>query len=236
MNRNPLARELVIELVLALYLLGAVLGLWQHPLAVLIVVVVGILFQVFVWHEKADIALLFTGAILGLLGENFAVGKSYYAYAKSGSSGLPVYLPAVWGYLLVLFNRIGMTLHALSETRPWSRRLRKGVLTGAQFLFVGYFAVMVALIDRYVAAVCSIFLILAARLWHEPEDIMMFLVAALGGVTGEAISVQCGIWEYAKPYFSSIGIPLSLPILWGLAGLVSRRLALLVTRVHFKPS
>ncbi len=232
MNKNPLARELFWEVLLALYILGAVLGLWQHPLAVLVVVVIGILLEMFAWHEKADIALLITGAVLGVLGENFAVGKNYYAYAKSGSSGLPIYLPAVWGFLLVLFNRFGRTLHSLSETRPWSRYLRKGVLLGTQFLIVGYFAVMAVLIDRYVVAVCSIFLLLAARLWHEQEDIMMFLVSALGGVTGEAISVQCGIWEYANPYFSSIGIPLSLPILWGLAGLVSRRLALLVTRIH----
>ena len=185
----------------------------------------------YIWHEKMDISLLFTGAILGLLGENFAVGKNYYAYTVSGTSGLPVYLPAVWGYLLVLFNRFGMTLHDLSKIRSWSQHLKKAMLVGAQFLIVGYFAAMVALVDRYVVAACSIFLLLAARLWHQEEDVIMFLVAALGGVTGEAISVQCGIWEYANPYFSSLGIPLSLPILWGLAGLVSRRLALLFTRI-----
>ena len=69
MKRNPLASDPVREVLFALYLLLAVLGLWQRPVAVLAVVMLGVLFQMLAWHRKEDIALLVTGALLGILGE-----------------------------------------------------------------------------------------------------------------------------------------------------------------------
>ena len=210
------------------FLLIAILGLWRHPMVVLAAVVLGAALELYFWHDRLDVGLFFTGAVFGVLVEYVAVGANYYSYAKSEMAGLPIYLPVVWGYLLVMFNRIVGTLAALCEGRAWSRFLVKALVVLAQLVIVAYFVFLAVKIDRRVVAGCGIFLLLAARAWNRDEDVLMLLVTGIGGLIGETIAVQAGVWEYHAPYFKSIGIPVSLPLIWGLMGLTSRRLALLV--------
>ena len=53
--------------------------------------------------------------------------------------------------------------------------------------------------------------------WHSKTNLLFFFVAFLVGPLGEAIAVRSGAWTYAKPISL---VPLWLPLLWGIAGLV----------------
>lgn len=58
-------------------------------------------------------------------------------------------------------------------------------------------------------------LLLAFTLWHQKHDFMYCIVAGILGPIGEVISVQFGVGSYSNPTF--LGIPIWLPVLWGLA-------------------
>lgn len=64
--------------------------------------------------------------------------------------------------------------------------------------------------------------IIALFLWHDPLDIKIFIIAAVGGSLGEVIAISFGAWSYTVPNF--LGIPLWLPLLWGFAAVTLRRL------------
>src|SRR3972149_11446135 len=56
--------------------------------------------------------------------------------------------------------------------------------------------------------------LIGARFWYKKHDIYFFLVGAIAGPAGEIVAINFGAWSYANP--SAYGIPLWLPILWGL--------------------
>lgn len=63
----------------------------------------------------------------------------------------------------------------------------------------------------------------ALKLWHKKEDFVIFVVAAIMGPFAEIISIYFGAWYYASPDF--LGIPFWLPMLWGITGVMIRRIA-----------
>ena len=71
--------------------------------------------------------------------------------------------------------------------------------------------------------ILTILWILAMFLWHKKIDIITFIVGAIIGPIVEVSCIAMGVWSYANPSF--IGIPLWLPILWGLATVLTRRIA-----------
>ncbi len=56
--------------------------------------------------------------------------------------------------------------------------------------------------------------------WHDKSDLIFFFVAFLLGPAGEAVSVYCGGWKYAKPIYL---IPIWLPFLWGIVALFLKK-------------
>lgn len=61
----------------------------------------------------------------------------------------------------------------------------------------------------------------AIQWWHEKRDIEIFVLAALFGPLAEIVAVHFGVWSYANPSFA--GIPLWLPLLWGITGVLISR-------------
>lgn len=58
--------------------------------------------------------------------------------------------------------------------------------------------------------------------WNKLEDVFRYGVAAIGGPTAEAVCIYFGVWAYSNP---TILIPIWLPLVWGLTGIISGRLA-----------
>jgi len=49
------------------------------------------------------------------------------------------------------------------------------------------------------------------------ENVIVYLVAILGGPIAEAVAIHFGLWMYADPAF--LGFPIWLPFVWGNAAL-----------------
>lgn len=56
--------------------------------------------------------------------------------------------------------------------------------------------------------------------WNRKSDVVFFGLCALMGSAGELIAISFGAWEYSQPW---IGIPLWLPLAWGISGLYLKR-------------
>ncbi|NIP40571.1 MAG: DUF2878 family protein [Candidatus Aenigmarchaeota archaeon] len=59
------------------------------------------------------------------------------------------------------------------------------------------------------------------RFWHKKHDIYFFVAGAVIGSIAEIICIYFGVWQYANPTF--LGIPMWLPIVWGLAAMLIKR-------------
>ena len=57
----------------------------------------------------------------------------------------------------------------------------------------------------------------------KPDDVFFVVGGAILGPTAEAAAIHAGAWTYAHPDF--LGIPYWLPVAWGLACLLIRRLS-----------
>lgn len=58
---------------------------------------------------------------------------------------------------------------------------------------------------------------------HRPGDVYFVVGGAILGPAAEAVAIGAGAWTYAHADF--LGIPLWLPVAWGLACLIIRRLS-----------
>ena len=52
---------------------------------------------------------------------------------------------------------------------------------------------------------------------RKPINVWLFVAVAAGGFFGEFVCVQHDVWYYTHPAIKSIGMPLSLPIAWGVS-------------------
>lgn len=69
--------------------------------------------------------------------------------------------------------------------------------------------------------------LLALKLWHTKQDAYFFIVGALLGPLGELLAVTVGVWTYANP--AVLGLPLWLPLAWGLVVVFFNRIVCTVT-------
>ena len=85
---------------------------------------------------------------------------------------------------------------------------------------------LVALLYKNNVALTSAMIIgwlIAIKIWHKKEDIYLFVVAAVAGSIAEAVAIEFGAWHYTNP--TLLGVPIWLPLLWGLAVVFIRRIS-----------
>ncbi|HLC55586.1 MAG TPA: hypothetical protein VJJ75_03565 [Candidatus Nanoarchaeia archaeon] len=57
--------------------------------------------------------------------------------------------------------------------------------------------------------------------WHkQKEELLLYIIIGIGGPLGEIIAIHFGAWSYSLPQV--IGIPIWLPPLWALAGVLTK--------------
>ena len=82
----------------------------------------------------------------------------------------------------------------------------------------------------------SVLLIIAwaigIKFWHKKHDIFFFVIGAIIGPIGEIVCIYFGVWQYANPTF--LGIPIWLPLAWGLATMVIKRIAETFVKIEMK--
>jgi len=74
--------------------------------------------------------------------------------------------------------------------------------------------------------------VVVIKFWHKPNDIYIYVAAAIIGPIAESISVYFGVWQYATS--NAFGIPLWLPFAWGLSVLLLIRLAETIVAISKK--
>ncbi len=188
----------------------------------------GLVLQLWFWRARADAVAMLAAAILGPPIEALCVKTGIWTYDSPGLVfGVPVWLPLVWAYLFGYYRRIALVIHEISlKIWPNSRdrwRIITFGLLGAVILI--YFLVTVFLIRRNIALCYTAAMIPIIIFWRKERDIIIFGAGGIIGTVGEYIYMQLGFWEYHFPVFKSIGLPLSLPLAWGISSIYVSRIA-----------
>ncbi len=220
--------EIGVEAVAGLYVVGVVVLCWSRPVWLSLLLGAGLCGQLWVWREKSDVATMAVAAMLGAPAEILCVSAGVWTYYSPGLVwGIPVWIPLVWAYLLCMFRRMSMTIHSFTlQVWPADRkRLRKLLFGIAGAVIVLYGLATVSMISRNIAVAYIVAMISAIIFWHGETDILIFFVGATLGTLGECICMKLGFWEYQYPLLGSIGVPLSLPLAWGLSSVIIGRFA-----------
>jgi asparagine N-glycosylation enzyme membrane subunit Stt3 len=101
------------------------------------------------------------------------------------------------------------------------------LLAALSLLFVSFHWNSPSLLTLALLAIAATMILSGTRRAH---DALFFLIAGIWGALSEAVAVNFGgAWYYPSPF--QFGIPLWLPILWGIAGIFLVRLSDTVAEV-----
>ena len=223
-----LGTEVLFELFIGVYLLTVVVIFWRLPVWASLLLGGAIGMELWFWRQRADAAMMIGAALLGTPSEMLCVKLGVWTYHAPGVVlGLPVWLPLVWASLFCLFRRLSLTMRSVTR-RMWSdeNRLAMKISSwGLGGLILVYYFITVSVIRKPVAAVYTVFMIPAVIFWHGKRDMLIFVIGGALGTLGEFICMELGFWQYHYPFFRSIGLPLSLPLAWGLSSVIVGRIA-----------
>ncbi len=220
--------ELLVEAVLGCYVLGVVAVFWANPVSLVLMLGVSLVIQLWLWQDKAGGAAMVSAAVLGSSTEMLCVKLGVWTYYAPGLVlGIPFWLPLVWASSFCLFRRMSITAMFVTyriwpEQGMFARRVFFGVLGG---LIVVYYLVTACVILRTIALIYSVFVIPIIIFWHAERDILLFVIGGVLGTLGEYICMKLGIWQYHYPFFGSIGLPISLPLAWGVSAVIVGRIS-----------
>ena len=216
------------EVLAGLYLVSVIVFLWRHPIAVSFLLGAGLGSWLWRWGDKGDAATMLGAAFLGTPSEIACVKYGVWTYDAPGLFiGVPVWIPLIWASLFCLFRRTTMTFHVMCD-RIWPDRKtvsRKIVFCLLSGLIVAYYLLVALTIIRSIAVVYTVFMLVAVIFWHKERDIIIFIIGGVIGTLGEYICMKQGFWQYHYPYFRDVGLPLSLPMAWGLSAVIIARIA-----------
>ena len=113
-------------------------------------------------------------------------------------------------------------------------RLKKKVVKELVYELIIY-VLAVLIVSLFWENNFSTFVLLAAlfilifSLSYSSRDLLVFLIAGIAGPLGEIVCLFLGIWNYSNPSF--LGMPLWLPLLWGISGVMLLRISETVYRL-----
>jgi hypothetical protein len=222
--------SMMAEVLAGLYLTMVVVFFWRLPVAASLLLTAGIGFWFWRYRERADAAAMLWAAFLGTPSEMLCVKYGVWTYQAPGLIlGIPVWIPLIWASLFCLFRRITLTMLNLFD-KHWprpatlSRKMLFAILAAIILVYYVWVAISIA---RPIAVVYSVIILIGIFFWRRERDILIFIVGSILGTIGEAICMQLGFWQYHYPYFSSMGLPISLPMAWGLSAVMIGRLTML---------
>ena len=224
-------KELARIVVFSAFCLALLLFLWERPV-LLTVLLVGLSVGVFaVWHRLSDILVYASAAGLGAVADWYCAG-TIYQYGSGNILDVPSWMPVSWGIIFLLFARTTELVVPGLRDEAWGRLLPvKRFLVGTiKLLILAYFWLSMSIIDRYLAATAATLMVVTATFWRTDADFIIFLIAGLAGTVGEVLAIRLGIWSYSIYYYKWLQLPVSIPILWGLSGVLVRRIGMIGRR------
>lgn len=105
---------------------------------------------------------------------------------------------------------------------------REKLLSVLRGSFVGFGALLSVIFlwreTVLLTIILSFLSIVMLVMWNAKENVKLFIICGLLGATVEALAVNSGAWHYTIP--DAFGVPYWLPLLWGIAGVFIRKLAI----------
>ncbi|MBI2675547.1 MAG: DUF2878 family protein [Candidatus Aenigmarchaeota archaeon] len=114
------------------------------------------------------------------------------------------------------------------------KNLLKAFLYSIILAFLTLFSVSI-LWQRPLAltAVLIVLSIAMLLIWRNREDLYLYVIVSIAGALAESFAIGFSVWSYSVPDF--MGIPVWLPFLWGIAGLLIKRITLEIHDFIKKP-
>jgi len=206
-----------------LYILAVVPLLWQHSLLVTILLSGGSISSLLYCRGKERLIAFIIAAILGPFAEYISVIKGVWEYKIPSPFILPLWLPLVWGYLVILFRELSLFLDQKILTFP-QKKIEKTIHWLLGISALAYCIWTLLAIHWGIALVYAVFVVMGLFFWRSKKDILTFWIGGILGTLGEYLCMKRGMWDYTFPYFRSIGLPLSLPLAWGVMTLFVSRI------------
>ena len=226
-GRDPL-KEFIFELFACIYIAAVVVLFWNKPFAATLLLAAGAAGQFAFFRTRADLAMMVAAALIGTPAEMLCVKEGVWTYIAPGLVlGVPVWLPLVWANLFGLFRRISFSImKVLPQGSPGDTKIAAKIFfICLSLVIIIYYVISMFLIRKSIAIIFSVFMVPAVFFWHEKRDILIFVIGGILGTLGEYMCMKLGFWHYHYPYFKSIGLPVSLPLAWGLSAVTIGRIA-----------
>ena len=191
------------------------------------------------WWNLNNLIAYFLAGLLGFTCEYILTKQAYWHYNNPSIipftntfsiTSLPWWLFFLWGYFIVWFIQTAYLIERLmknSKTIGQSPSARKQIFLSLWSVVIVYVLSIYANLSFDLTRWFLVIIIPVALFWRQDIDLIAFFTGALCGTLGEWTSIRSGVFQYHFPYFSVIGIPLCLPLSWGLSTVFIRRVSLL---------
>lgn len=214
----------------AVYFWVSVPLLWRHPWLLCVVLAIGNAALLTRRPTQRKVVLWVVATAIGMGMEYWLSARlRIWVYALSNANQLPVWLFWNYGGLTLIFVQLAEWLHdGLMTTR--SSGFRRVVLGLGLFLAVGYGIVVVRVVAQVFGTTFALMGLVTLATCHRGRDIVLFWVGTVLGLVGETSCIAAGVFSYAFPYFAQWGVPISMPLAWGLYTVLVCNLSELVAR------
>jgi hypothetical protein len=120
-----LLKSFLYSIVLALVSLHSVALFWQNSLMLTGILIFLSLLMFLVWRSKEDVILYIVASVSGAVAESTAIAFGAWSYAIPDISGIPYWLPFLWGIAAVFIKRISFEIHDFVKDNLNSKNKKK---------------------------------------------------------------------------------------------------------------
>ncbi|MBI9076009.1 MAG: hypothetical protein JEZ02_11400 [Desulfatibacillum sp.] len=191
---------------------------WLFPHNAALALTSGALFFVTVAYRPSrfKFSLALYAILLGTLGEYLCCRSNLWVYKYPTAFNLPMWIPFIWPMLVINLWEVSTYILELLDKCP--KALRVGLLVFWGAVILAYVAFTSFYLKNMIAWILLGFFLIVVAFSRKPINIWLFVAVAAGGFFGEYVCVQHDVWYYTRPVLKSIGMPLSLPMAWGVSG------------------
>jgi len=111
--------------------------------------------------------------------------------------------------------------------------IKKELILEIIIFFVGMLSISLFYKDNLLLFVLlMLYWVVGIRFWHKRHDVYFYITGAIIGSIGEIVCIHFGVWIYVNP--TLFGIPIWLPLAWGLFTMLIKRVAETFVRIEMK--
>ena len=215
------------------FLLIFICASYNNNFILTMIVVSFFLFALLTHYSRYRLILAIVSIVFGTIGEIVCCAKAVelWRYKNPTIWGIPIWLPMVWPVIMMTSTDMADYLHGVVEDKLGKKYLMP-IRNIMVFLILIYSFYTFFRIQIVIASVLLCFLLLMLLFARKPFNLILFCVASLGSTIGEYVCLKHHVWYYTRPFFSHTGIPLSLPLAWGLSSAIITLAAIAISKIN----